>query len=93
MEGQANTLVKHQTSQFNEVALLTLFFCALFPPAALFTGLVSRGQIKKSGERGKSFSTTGIVLGSISWAFIVLFLILIIIAAATSEPSSPRYYY
>jgi Domain of unknown function (DUF4190) len=80
---EPRTQNKVSTSQFNELALLSLFLSVTFPPAALITGLIAKGQINKTGERGKSFAITGIVFGAVIIAFIVL-LILISIASVNS---------
>jgi hypothetical protein len=85
------TQTKLNTSQFNELAILTLFFSMIFPPVALITGLVSKGQINKTGERGKSFAITGIVWGTLFIAFILL--IIVISIASVSSIESNYYSY
>lgn len=74
---------KVATNQFNELALLSLFLSVIFPPAALVIGLIAKGQINKTNERGKSFAVTAIVFGALFIAFIV-FLILVSIASVNS---------
>jgi uncharacterized membrane protein len=83
------THTKVTNGQFNELAILTLFFSVFFAPVALITGLVAKGQINKTGERGKSFAITGIVWGSLVIAFILL---IIIISAASVNSVDTNYY-
>jgi len=47
---------------------------------AIATGLIARGEIKRSGEQGMWMATVGIVLGAIHIALIALIVIVVVAA-------------
>jgi hypothetical protein len=51
---------------------------------ALVLGITALSQIKKSPEKygGKPFATAGVIIGAISIAFYVIFLLWVLLAAA-----------
>lgn len=70
--------VKNTNSNWNELAVITGILCLIFTPAALFTGISSLKQIKKSGERGSGIAILGIILGALT-IFIILIMIVFLI--------------
>lgn len=51
---------------------------------ALIFGYVAKGQIRRTGESGSGMATAGIVLGWIGIAVLVLGIVVVIVAAASS---------
>jgi hypothetical protein len=49
---------------------------------AIITGVIARGEIKRTGEQGMWMSTVGIVLGVLHLAVIALLFILLILAVS-----------
>jgi hypothetical protein len=50
---------------YNTLAVLSLFFMVIFPPAgALFGGIAVR-QIRRSGERGFAMALVGLLIGTV----------------------------
>ncbi|NNE11056.1 MAG: DUF4190 domain-containing protein [Ilumatobacter sp.] len=56
------------------LGILSIPLCFLFIPGvlALVFGFIALSQTKASGQKGRGFALTGIILGGISVAFIAL---------------------
>ena len=65
----------------NTLAILALVMAFVFAPAGLVLGIVARKQIKRTGEDGEGLALAGIIVGAITTAFFVLFIVFWIIAA------------
>ncbi|MET0494007.1 MAG: DUF4190 domain-containing protein [Actinoplanes sp.] len=59
----------------NTMAILSLVFAFVFPPAAIVMGHVAKKQIRQTGESGEGLATAGLWLGYIFTGFYVLFCI------------------
>jgi hypothetical protein len=62
-EAENIKLSKSGKAKFNQVAIVTMPLCLVFPPAALFSGIQALLQIKKSGERGSLLAIIGVIWG------------------------------
>ena len=63
----------------NELAIVGVITAVLFWPVGLFTSLVARREVRKSGERGEGLAVIGIVISALSgllWS--ILFLALLV---------------
>ena len=73
------------------MAILSLIFAFVFPPAGIVLGHLARRQIKVTGEDGGSLSTAGLVL---SYIFTAIWLLaccgLIVAVVVASRDSGPR---
>ena len=61
-----------QSAGTNIMAILSLVFAFVFPPAGIVLGHLAKRQLRSSGEQGGSLATTGLVL---SYIFTVLLLL------------------
>ncbi|OLE73128.1 MAG: hypothetical protein AUG05_01655 [Actinobacteria bacterium 13_1_20CM_2_66_18] len=82
--GRTNTmaiisLIAGAVSVFGHLAIPGLGGGAL-AIVAIATGLIARGEIKRSGEQGMWMATVGIVLGAIHVALIALIVIVLVAA-------------
>jgi hypothetical protein len=68
------------------MAILSLVMAFVMPPAGIVLGAMARKQIKRTGEEGDGLALAGIIVGSITTAFIVLMIGLMVatFSAATS---------
>lgn len=57
----------------NVLAILSLVFAIIFPPAGIVLGHVARRQIRQSGEQGSGLATAGLVLGYLLTALYLIF--------------------
>ncbi|MEV4631398.1 DUF4190 domain-containing protein [Micromonospora sp. NPDC049523] len=57
----------------NVLAILSLVFAIIFPPAGIVLGHLARRQIRRSGEQGSSLAIAGLVLSYIFTVFWLLF--------------------
>lgn len=64
------------------VSLVTAFFISL---AAVITGHIALGQIKKTGEKGRGMAIAGLVLGYLGLVFGAIWIILLIVVAASGS--------
>ena len=72
--------VAPRTNTLSIVSLVTGFFCAV---AAVITGHIALGQIKRSGEAGRGMAIAGLVLGYMGIAVTAVGVVLLIVFAAT----------
>ncbi|WEO75692.1 DUF4190 domain-containing protein [Cryobacterium sp. SO2] len=72
--------VAPRTNTLSIVSLVTGFFCSI---AAVITGHLALGQIKRSGEAGKSLAIAGLILGYLGIAATAVGVLLIVLFAAT----------
>lgn len=82
------------TNTFALVAIITAF---LQPIAAIVFGHMALGQIKRNGDAGRGIALTGLIIGYVYVAFIILFVIVYVgllvtmFASLASLSSSYRY--
>jgi protein-disulfide isomerase len=69
-----------KTNTLSIVSLVTGFFCGL---AAVITGHLALGQIRRTGEAGRGLAIAGLVLGYLGLALTALGIVLAIVFAAT----------
>lgn len=76
----------YATPTTNGMAIAAIICGFLVAPLGLIFGIISLNQINKSGgmQKGKGLAITGIVLGGLWVAFILLLIILGAVAAGTS---------
>lgn len=67
-----------QGGKTNTLAIVSIVMAFIFWPAALVTGFISLGQIKKTGESGKTLALVGIILSGISAVVTLLFIVIVI---------------
>lgn len=69
-----------RTNTLAIVSLVTGFFCGI---AAVITGHLALGQIRRSGENGRGLAVAGLVLGYLGMAATIVAVILAVLFAAT----------
>ncbi len=68
-----------KTNTLAIVSLVTAFLCT---PAGLITGIISLGQIKKTGEGGRGLALAGVIISAISIVIGIIFIIAVASAAS-----------
>ncbi|MDF2991397.1 MAG: hypothetical protein K0S37_1911 [Microbacterium sp.] len=63
------------------------------PLVGVITGHIGLGQIKRSGEKGRGLALAGVIVGWVSLAFILLFVVLIVISIVAVGANAPSYDY
>lgn len=72
-----------KTNTLAIVSLVSAFFVSL---AAVITGHIALGQIRRTGESGHGLAVTGLVLGYVGVATKILVVVIVIVFAATVIP-------
>jgi len=80
---QRPTPVGPKTNTLAIISLVSAFFVSL---AAVITGHIALGQIRRTGESGHGLAVTGLVLGYVGIASQVLVVAIVIVFAATVIP-------
>lgn len=80
VQGPYGGPVAPRTNTLSIVALVTGFFCSI---AAVITGHLALGQIKRTGEDGRGLAVAGLVLGYLGIAATAVALILALLFTAT----------
>lgn len=62
-----------------------------FTLIAVILGHISLSQIKRTGERGRGFAIAGLVIGYVSFALAILFIIFIVGAGLFAASTSNNY--
>jgi protein-disulfide isomerase len=78
--GYVGAPVAPRTNTMSIVSLITGFFCSI---AAVITGHLALGQIRRTGEAGKGLAITGLVLGYLGLVAGTLALIFAVLFAAS----------
>ena len=60
----------------NTLAIVTLVLALVAAPLAIITGHMALSQIQKTGEQGRALAITGLVIGYVTLAFLILALLI-----------------
>jgi hypothetical protein len=77
-----------QPAGTNIMAILSLVFAFVFPPAGIVLGHLAKRQLRTSGEQGNSLATAGLVLSYIFTALLLLACCGVIGAAVVASRNS-----
>ncbi|TLF34183.1 DUF4190 domain-containing protein, partial [Microbacterium sp. 5K110] len=73
------------------IAGFLLILPIIGPIAGVITGHISLAQIKRTGEKGRGMALAGTIVGWVSIALIVLFVIILFVGIGIAASNSSRY--
>jgi uncharacterized membrane protein len=78
------------SDRYNALAIVSFVTAFFFSLAAIVTGHLALGQIKRTGERGRGLALAGLILGYAGIVFgILAFVLFVVLAIAAPDSSDP----
>lgn len=72
VDGMKTPYTSQKSNSYNTLAIVGFILSFLYTLVGLILSIIAYKQIKDSGEKGKGLAVAGIVISSISVAFVVL---------------------
>lgn len=83
---------QQQQAPYNVLGIVSFVLSVLgFTIVAVILGHISMSQIKRTGERGRGFAIAGLVIGYVTLAIGILFIIVIVGAGLLAASTSSNY--
>lgn len=76
----------------NTLAIIALVLGFVVPIGGIICGHIALGQIKRTGEGGRALALTGLIVGYVFTAFVVLYIIALIAIVLIAASDQDSYY-